>query len=119
MKKLNKILSVSNLLWGSVLVTAVAFAIYFVIPANYSGSSHSKVKKIYYADNISTAHQELIDRFNEEHAGKIEVVPVNLPFSKFSTNERKELLTRAFRRDRKSTRLNSSHIPLSRMPSSA
>ncbi|HDK35290.1 MAG TPA: extracellular solute-binding protein [Bacteroidetes bacterium] len=55
------------------------------------------MKKIYYADNISTAHQELIDRFNEEHAGKIEVVPVNLPFSKFSTNERKELLTRAFR----------------------
>jgi multiple sugar transport system substrate-binding protein len=53
--------------------------------------------KLYYADNISLSHQLAIDEFNRLYAGKIEVVPVNLPFSKFSTNERKELLTRSLR----------------------
>jgi len=53
--------------------------------------------KLYYADNISPSHQFAIDEFNRLHQGKIEVVPVNLPFSKFSTNERKELLTRSLR----------------------
>jgi len=55
------------------------------------------VTRLYYADNISSAHQELIRRFNDEYAGKIEVIPVNLPFTKFSTNERKELLARTLR----------------------
>ena len=40
---------------------------------------------------------------------------LNISEAGFLTNEVKEML----RRDRKSTRLNSSHIPLSRMPSSA
>jgi multiple sugar transport system substrate-binding protein len=53
--------------------------------------------KLYYADNISPSHQFAIDEFNRLHMGKIEVIPVNLPFSKFSTNERKELLTRSLR----------------------
>jgi multiple sugar transport system substrate-binding protein len=53
--------------------------------------------KLYYADNISPSHQFAIDEFNRLHLGKIEVIPVNLPFSKFSTNERKELLTRSLR----------------------
>ncbi len=62
-----------------------------------SFSSKPAVKKIYYADNISRTHQLLIDRFNKIHEGKIEVVPINLPFEKFSTNERKELLIRYLR----------------------
>ena len=53
--------------------------------------------KIYYADNISTAHQMVIDEFNRVYKGKIEVIPIHLPFSKFSTNERKGLLARALR----------------------
>jgi multiple sugar transport system substrate-binding protein len=53
--------------------------------------------KLYYADNISPSHEYAIEEFNRLHKGKIEVVPVNLPFSKFSTNERKELLTRSLR----------------------
>lgn len=57
----------------------------------------SDVTKIYYVDNISAAHQNLINRFNAENDKNIEVVPVNLPFSKFSTNERKELLARSLR----------------------
>lgn len=54
-------------------------------------------KKIYFADNISPSHKLLIEKFNEEHKGKIEVVPIDLPFEKFSTNERKELLIRYLR----------------------
>ena len=53
--------------------------------------------KLYYADNISPSHQLAIDEFNRLHRGRIEVIPVNLPFSKFSTNERKELLARSLR----------------------
>lgn len=55
------------------------------------------VQRIYFVDNISFPHQELIRRFNEEYRGKIEVVPVDLPFTKFSTNERKQLLTKSLR----------------------
>lgn len=53
--------------------------------------------KIYFADNISPALRQLINRFNENYQGKIEVIPIDLPFSKFSTNERKELLARSLR----------------------
>jgi multiple sugar transport system substrate-binding protein len=62
------------------------------------------VVRVYYADNISPAHQSVIDRFNALHEGRVEVVPVNLPFEKFSTNERKELLARSLRN--KSDRLD-------------
>jgi len=64
---------------------------------NPERAAEGTVRKVYYADNISPAHQRVIDRFNAEHKGSIEVVPVNLPFGKFSTNERKELLARSLR----------------------
>ena len=53
--------------------------------------------KVYFADHISLAHEIVIQKFNEKYKGKIEIVPVNLPFNKFSTNERKELLARSLR----------------------
>ena len=53
--------------------------------------------KVYFADNISAAHRRPIERFNQKHLGAIEVVPVNLPFDKFSTNERKEFIARSLR----------------------
>lgn len=53
--------------------------------------------KLYLADNITPAHLKIIDNFNKLHAGTIEVIPVDLPFSKFNTNERKELLARTLR----------------------
>lgn len=55
------------------------------------------IQKVYFADHISPAHRAVIDKFNELHRGHIEVVPVDLPFSKFTTNERKELLARSLR----------------------
>jgi multiple sugar transport system substrate-binding protein len=54
-------------------------------------------RRVFFADNISSAHRAIIERFNELHRGRIEVVPVDLPFTKFSTNERKELLARSLR----------------------
>lgn len=57
----------------------------------------SVVRKLYYVDNISEAHLKIIQKFNEKYKGKIEVVPVNLPFYNFTTNDRKEILTRSLR----------------------
>ena len=53
--------------------------------------------RVYFADHISHAHELVIQKFNEKYKGLIEVIPVNLPFDKFSTNERKELLARSLR----------------------
>jgi hypothetical protein len=53
--------------------------------------------QVYFADNISHSHKLVIEEFNRLYRGKIEVIPDNLPFEKFSTNDRKELLTRSLR----------------------
>jgi multiple sugar transport system substrate-binding protein len=53
--------------------------------------------EVYFADNISPSHQYVIDEFNRTYRGKYVVIPVDLPFEKFSTNERKEMLTRSLR----------------------
>lgn len=68
----------------------------FVFSPN-SVNNSSKVKTIYFADNISKAHQKIIDLFNKKYEGQIKVETINLPFEKFSTNERKELLARYLR----------------------
>ena len=59
--------------------------------------SPAEPTRVYFADHISPAHQLAIEEFNREHRGRIEVIPVDLPFDKFSTNERKELLARSLR----------------------
>jgi multiple sugar transport system substrate-binding protein len=89
----------------------VALALVFVVLAlllfnrlSVGGEERDGIVRVYYADNISPAHQSVIDRFNALHQGRVEVVPVNLPFEKFSTNERKELLARSLRN--KSDRLD-------------
>jgi multiple sugar transport system substrate-binding protein len=53
--------------------------------------------RLYFADHISVALDLVIRKFNEKYKGWIEVIPVDLPFNKFSTNERKELLARSLR----------------------
>jgi multiple sugar transport system substrate-binding protein len=57
----------------------------------------SGVVSIYFADDITPAHQKIIDLFNIEYASRIHVVPISIPFDKFSTNERKELFARFLR----------------------
>lgn len=83
----------------TLLITSTVGLLLFVfsmIPLNFDGSKNKAVQ-IYYVDNISETHQKIIDDFNELHKNKIEVVPIDIPFYKFSTNERKELLMRALR----------------------
>jgi multiple sugar transport system substrate-binding protein len=75
-------------------VILAAFAAWMYLDDGYSAD---KVKKIYFADNISPAHQKVIDRFNEKYQGRIRVESIDIPFSKFSTNERKELFARYLR----------------------
>ena len=76
----------------------IVFLLFFIKFGSPSLTSDSnKVQKVYFADHISPAHRAVIDRFNQKYAGRIEVVAVDLPFSKFNTNERKELLARSLR----------------------
>jgi multiple sugar transport system substrate-binding protein len=82
---------------GILIIFSFLIIFYIRYPRFTDFTKDELVSKVYYADNISNAHQILINKFNEEYKGKIEVVPVDLPFSKFSTNERKELLTRSLR----------------------
>lgn len=82
---------------SGIVITAFLLITY-VFPTG-SGLQTAKVHaaKIYYVDNISKAHQKVIDAFNKKYAGQIEVEAINLSFDKFSTNERKELLARYLR----------------------
>lgn len=95
---MKNILSGRMLFLVCVILTVVAIVYFYFVPSTYIVNSPSvDAVKIHYADNISPAHRIIIDRFNALHKGSIEVVPIDLPFSKFSTNERKELLARALR----------------------
>ncbi len=82
---------------STILVTVFMLIIYIFPSYNVSERSKGRAVKLYFADNISPAHQELINIFNQRYKGQIEVVPLDLPFNKFSTNDRKELLARYFR----------------------
>jgi len=97
MKKLEEKINIGYFLGGLGII--IGLSILFYVYDHFklkNGDSHAATQ-IFFADNISNAHQKLIERFNEEYKGQIEVIPINLPFSKFSTNERKELLARSLR----------------------
>ena len=82
---------------STILVTIFMLIIYVFPTYNLNEHSGEKSVKIYFADNMSPAHTKVIDLFNKKYKGQIEVIPINLPFDKFSTNDRKELLSRYFR----------------------
>jgi multiple sugar transport system substrate-binding protein len=82
---------------SAVLVVAFILIGYVSSPLIFQARDGSQAKKIYYVDHISSALGKVIGKFNEKYKNQIEVVPINLPFEKFSTNERKELLTRFLR----------------------
>ena len=89
---------------GIIGIILVIYFISIVIGNQTFIFKEDDVQKVYFADHISPAHKAVIDAFNTKYKGRIEVVPVDLPFSKFSTNERKELLARSLRS--KSNRLD-------------
>lgn len=80
-----------------VLVSFLFTIILYLFPLIRYSSESNKVKKIYFAENITSAHAKLIDEFNEINKGKIEVIAIDLPYEKFSTNKRKELITKNLR----------------------
>ncbi|NQV38520.1 MAG: extracellular solute-binding protein [Candidatus Marinimicrobia bacterium] len=71
--------------------------LFYLLPFRFFQKPLEPIQKVYYADNISAAHQLMINAFNEKYKGEIEVIPINLPFTKFTTNERKELIARSLR----------------------
>jgi multiple sugar transport system substrate-binding protein len=76
-------------------VICVVFFIYLSFQIDLFPDNASK--KLYYIDNISSAHLKIIKKFNEKYKNKIEIIPVNLPFYHFTTNDRKVILTRSLR----------------------
>jgi multiple sugar transport system substrate-binding protein len=80
-----------------VLFAIAVLGIYFYINEHARYEASTEPIKIYFAADISYAHQKVIDEFNKEYEGKIKVITIDLPFKKFSTNERKELLARTLR----------------------
>ncbi|NIR50260.1 extracellular solute-binding protein, partial [candidate division KSB1 bacterium] len=94
---ISKLVKSTNLLLIAVVVAGLALVLFFFTPTEPQEVDEDPSIKIYFADNISAGHKRVIDAFNEQHRGRIEVVPINLPFTKFSTNERKQLLIRSLR----------------------
>jgi len=92
-----KFLERYNLIFIVFLISIVLVLVVNLLSLNFNPSDDDRVKKVYYADNITSTHTEVIKLFNREYKGKIEVIPINLPFTKFTTNERKELLARSLR----------------------
>lgn len=82
---------------AAITILVLTVFVFMSLFGDYLIITKSGVRKIYFADNISPSHKIVIDRFNKLYKGKIEVVPIDLPFEKFSTNERKELLIRYLR----------------------
>jgi len=85
----------------SLIFVAILVGIFLLVFSNsllkFGINDEHEIVKVYYVDNISASHQKIIDNFNKLNSGKIEVIPIDIPFYKFSTNERKELLMRALR----------------------
>ncbi|MBN1398691.1 MAG: extracellular solute-binding protein [Bacteroidetes bacterium] len=88
----NKLLYIS-----AILIAIAVIGIGWYISNVFLIKEKKQPIQLFFADNISPSHQLAIEEFNKLYKDKIEIVPVNLPFSKFSTNERKELLTRSLR----------------------
>ena len=81
----------------AVAVIALTAVLWYLLNPALNLPGGGEATRVYFADRISIGHQRVIERFNQIHRGRIEVVPVDLPFEKFSTNERKELLARSLR----------------------
>jgi multiple sugar transport system substrate-binding protein len=79
------------------IISLITIIFFFYSPFQKNIFPENAVRKLYYVDNISSAHMKIIQRFNKQYKNTIEVVPVNLPFYNFTTNDRKEILTRSLR----------------------
>jgi len=81
-------------------IGATIFLLSFLIssfPLGPNPLNTDGIQRVYFADNIGVGHAEIIRQFNELYQGEVEVIPIDLPFSKFNTNQRKELIARNLR----------------------
>ncbi len=93
-------MKINKTLLGVLGISILIIGFFLIILFNTNGSLtnfQTQPKVIYFVDHISIAHQKLIEKFNEKYKNKIKVEVINVPFEKFSTNERKELLARYLR----------------------
>ncbi|GJQ64175.1 MAG: hypothetical protein SCALA702_32280 [Melioribacteraceae bacterium] len=89
--------NISSYIFGATLLSLAGLSLFYLNPYDFGLGGVSEPEKVYFADHISEVYLEIINEFNEIHEGEIEVVPVDLPFEKFTTNERKEILFRFLR----------------------
>ncbi|NWF89892.1 MAG: extracellular solute-binding protein [Ignavibacteriaceae bacterium] len=82
---------------STLLVAIFIFFTFVFSPKQLETETNTRSSTIYFVDHISSAHQKVIDLFNQKYKGSIKVETINLSFNKFSTNERKELLARYLR----------------------
>ena len=81
-------------------IGALIFFTSFIIssfPLGTNPLNTDGIERVYFADNIGVGQAEIIRQFNELHRGEVEVIGIDLPFSKFNTNQRKELIARNLR----------------------
>ncbi len=97
MKRITKSFKESPIWFITLLISVVSIIFFIYLPFQINLFPENVLKKVYYVDNISDAHLKIIKKFNEEYKNKIEVVPVDLPFYYFTTNDRKAVLTRSLR----------------------
>jgi len=88
--------------WRWIIYILIAFSILIslffpTLLFNNALQKSSGVKKIYIAANNSAAFNEIIREFNKKNKGEIEVELVVFDYEKFSTNKKKELITRTMR----------------------
>ena len=81
---------------SALLILFIFLSILFV-PSSPQLNSGLSSKVIHFVSHITSAQKQIIDLFNTKNRGRIFVEPIDLPFEKFSTNERKELLARFLR----------------------
>ncbi len=79
------------------IISILLSVLFYIFPFQRFATSENEVKKVYFAENITPAHLDIIGKFNELYKGEIEVVPVDIPYDRFTTNKRKELITRNLR----------------------
>lgn len=80
-----------------IILLIILLEMYLIIPIYKAAKEKRANTELYFATNISEAHKKIIAKFNALNRGKIKVIPVDLPFKTFNTNERKELLARSLR----------------------
>ncbi|MAT56984.1 MAG: hypothetical protein CMF23_03330 [Ignavibacteriae bacterium] len=95
--RISRYIKETYIAWLFIFLFFILIYIFLTINKFDTQQIKSNEKVIFYADNITPAHKTLIDKFNKTYEGQIKVVPIDLPFTKFTTNERKELLARSLR----------------------